>query len=424
MSDIVVPSGSITPNRNEVPQPFAQHLRDALAHLYDTAHLQRHPLLSYLVPSDISEARARAQYLREALLQAIADLRPPAGVSPHDPSYRPYAILRGKYVEGKRSEELQMQLAIGRRQYFREQQRALDSLAILLWDKCLDRGEARADSDSYALEDELQQLGVKSEAFAAEPALQQALRVSKGLALARGVGLSLTVEGAPQVFADEAITQQLLISLVGLLVQQSANCYIEATLSSDGPWVAVNFTGMVPVAEAGAIEVSLLTPKRLAAHLGGQLSVGGEPSKPRICLRLPSARENVVAIIDDNPKTLHLFQRYLEPYRYHPVLIQKSEIALSEIRALQPDAVVLDIMMRDVDGWQVLQGLRTDPATRHIPVLVCSVLNDSELAYSLGAVGYLRKPVSQAQLVRALDQACRAQGAERGRPSTPSPTSG
>ena len=51
--------------------------------------------------------------------------------------------------------------------------------------------------------------------------------------------------------------------------------------------------------------------------------------------------------------------------------------------------------MPNVDGWQVLRGLARDPATARIPVVICSVLKEPELAFSLGARAYLKKPVDR-----------------------------
>jgi CheY-like chemotaxis protein len=59
-------------------------------------------------------------------------------------------------------------------------------------------------------------------------------------------------------------------------------------------------------------------------------------------------------------------------------------------------------MMPTQDGWEILQALKNDPATQHVPVIICSVLDDPELARSLGAVAYLHKPVTQADLLSVL----------------------
>lgn len=69
-----------------------------------------------------------------------------------------------------------------------------------------------------------------------------------------------------------------------------------------------------------------------------------------------------------------------------------------------PDVILLDVMMPHQDGWQVLQRLQAQVGTQHIPVIVCSVFDDPELARSLGAVDFLPKPVSRLQLLRALSR--------------------
>jgi len=62
-------------------------------------------------------------------------------------------------------------------------------------------------------------------------------------------------------------------------------------------------------------------------------------------------------------------------------------------------AVILDVMMPGLDGWEVLQTLRKTPRTSRIPVVVCSVFNDPQLALSLGATVFLPKPVSQGDIL-------------------------
>ena len=73
-------------------------------------------------------------------------------------------------------------------------------------------------------------------------------------------------------------------------------------------------------------------------------------------------------------------------------------------REVLPAAITLDIMMPNQDGWEILQALKSDPATRSIPVIICSVLEDPELAHSLGAAAYLQKPISQAALLDVLGE--------------------
>jgi CheY-like chemotaxis protein len=59
-------------------------------------------------------------------------------------------------------------------------------------------------------------------------------------------------------------------------------------------------------------------------------------------------------------------------------------------------------MMPNIDGWEVLQTLQLDPETKHIPVIICSAWGEPELARSLGAVAFLKKPVIQKDLLDVL----------------------
>jgi CheY-like chemotaxis protein len=64
---------------------------------------------------------------------------------------------------------------------------------------------------------------------------------------------------------------------------------------------------------------------------------------------------------------------------------------------------VLDVMMPEVDGWKVLAQLRQHPATADLPILVCTILPQEEIALDMGASGFHSKPVTRQQFLAALD---------------------
>jgi len=64
----------------------------------------------------------------------------------------------------------------------------------------------------------------------------------------------------------------------------------------------------------------------------------------------------------------------------------------------------VDVMMPGVDGWELLGRLRQHPLTGHIPIVVCTVLTQEELALSLGASDFLPKPVARQAFLEALDR--------------------
>jgi CheY-like chemotaxis protein len=66
--------------------------------------------------------------------------------------------------------------------------------------------------------------------------------------------------------------------------------------------------------------------------------------------------------------------------------------------------IILDVMMPDIDGWEILGRLRSHPSTSAIPVVVCTILAQEELALSLGASGFLLKPITRQALLEELDR--------------------
>jgi CheY-like chemotaxis protein len=112
-----------------------------------------------------------------------------------------------------------------------------------------------------------------------------------------------------------------------------------------------------------------------------------------------------VLVVDDNPDIVHLYQRYLVGTPYHLVHLAKGQDLFTQIGPIQPDIIVLDIMLPDVDGWDLLTSLSENHETRHIPVIVCSVVSEPDLALALGAWACISKPVQRIDFIRALDQA-------------------
>jgi CheY-like chemotaxis protein len=110
----------------------------------------------------------------------------------------------------------------------------------------------------------------------------------------------------------------------------------------------------------------------------------------------------VVLAIDDDKQVISLYERYLTSYGYKVISLTDPSQAVAVARQIKPFAITLDIMMPRIDGWSVLEALKHDPETRSIPVVICSILETQEKGFSLGAVGYLTKPILEDDLVKAL----------------------
>jgi len=115
-------------------------------------------------------------------------------------------------------------------------------------------------------------------------------------------------------------------------------------------------------------------------------------------------QSNMVLIIEDDRQVIKLYERYLGEHGFQVTALMDPMRAVEVARELSPFAITLDIMMPRKDGWQVLKELKDDPETRSIPVVICSIIEDQEKGFSLGAVDYLAKPILEEDLIKALNR--------------------
>ncbi|MBC7162672.1 MAG: response regulator [Immundisolibacter sp.] len=111
---------------------------------------------------------------------------------------------------------------------------------------------------------------------------------------------------------------------------------------------------------------------------------------------------DLVLVIDDDPGMLELMGRLLNREGYRVVTASTGDEGLDIVKRLRPQAVILDVLMPRTDGWSVLSSLKADEQTRAIPVIVLTMLDDSEMAFALGAADFMTKPVDRQQLAASL----------------------
>jgi len=114
--------------------------------------------------------------------------------------------------------------------------------------------------------------------------------------------------------------------------------------------------------------------------------------------------KKIILAIDDDPQVISLYERYLNPQGYHVVALTDPTKAREKILEIKPFAVTLDIMMPNTDGWTVLTSLKSDPETRHYPVIICSIMEQSDKGFNLGASDYLVKPILEEDIVDAINK--------------------
>jgi PAS domain S-box-containing protein len=109
-------------------------------------------------------------------------------------------------------------------------------------------------------------------------------------------------------------------------------------------------------------------------------------------------------IIEDSPAAAGQLTRYLSELGVETVIHPRGEGAVDEALKVHPDVVILDILLPDPSGWDVLAQLKAEPHMQDIPVLIVSVVDERSRGLALGASEYLVKPISRQQLQRALSQ--------------------
>jgi PAS domain S-box-containing protein len=162
--------------------------------------------------------------------------------------------------------------------------------------------------------------------------------------------------------------------------------------------VGSTFTVTIPMQYVTAAPAPTITPR---AELPSAPATAGPDEGP------------LVLAIDDDPNVIILLQENLSEEGYRVVGANDGQEGLRKARALQPHAILLDILMSPKDGWQVLHELKADEATRDIPVVVLSIVENRELGYRLGASDYLMKPFDREAILGALTRLAPVREEER-----------
>ncbi len=389
-------------------------LRSTLNNLYDPRALRASPLIQALGLSDEGDAPAR---LRRLLTQAIQSLRPGDDVPSQAPAQRVYEVLHYRYVQQCSQDEVAEQLGLGVRQLKREQRKALEVLAHRLRDVyglevgpdedpeavSADEGEAPAPAMELSWLDG----SSPGEPVDLQGVLPAVYELVQPLAARYRVQLQVgDLQGVPALAVDAVALRQALLSLLAVAIRRTAGGKLTLSVRRLRWQVAIRIAGAKGqgVAEPAPEDAAnLANARQLAGVCGGSLTLSsGEGLSAE--LTLPAAEQLPVLAIDDNADTLRLLQRYASCTRYRVLGAQNADQAFALAREVSPWAIVLDIMMPRVDGWELLKRLAQHPLTQGVPVIACTILAQEELALSLGVKGFLQKPISRRDFLAALDR--------------------
>lgn len=121
-------------------------------------------------------------------------------------------------------------------------------------------------------------------------------------------------------------------------------------------------------------------------------------------------RTRTVLVVDDDPDIANLVKMQLEEGGYRVSIVGSGPLVIAKAQENQPDLIVLDLILPDADGMDVLCALKGNEATADIPVIVLTIVPDDGTAWNLDIADYLTKPVSAEDLLRSVERALPWQG--------------
>ena len=242
-------------------------------------------------------------------------------------------------------------------------------------------------------------------------------QIGPGLEVIPATSAQEALERVKHVAADILITDMIMPEMTGLqLIEKLQN----------NPAGRPTFTYLITAYDVPGL--------RATARHQNVTEVFTKPVNPqRICQLIvqsmerinqakPAQRERLsqkpftILIADDQPDNLLLLTRYLESEGYNYLKAKDGLEALEKIRSEMPDLVLLDVNMPNKDGFAVLEDIRSDPATRHIPVIILTAARldaiEMQFGLNLGADDYVTKPFDRRELLARIRTKLRARGTE------------
>ncbi len=147
------------------------------------------------------------------------------------------------------------------------------------------------------------------------------------------------------------------------------------------------------------------TDEAVLAHLGRQLDALQLDPSIGLSVRpdAPVPKDAEILVVDDDPSIRDLLKQQLTERGFRVRLASNGTDAMTELRRKAPDLVLLDVMMPGLSGFDVAAMLRSDPDLGRLPIVILSIVEDTERGYRLGVDRFLHKPIDAEALVAVLD---------------------
>jgi len=291
------------------------------------------------------------------------------------------------------------------------------------------------------------QMDLHLQEVAVDESIQIALATVEPLAGTKEIVLDSEPAQGLHLVADPAKLKQMLLNLLSNAIKftprggrvtirtRQVDSWIDIAVSDTGIGIAKSDLGRLftefqqldagPGREQEGTGLGLALTKRFAELHGGHVSVESVPGEgSTFIIKLPAVAKKalevpaavapragtndltrpLVLLVEDSPEAAEILVRHLEAGGFRQSIARSGSEALSMARELQPVAITLDILLPGIDGWEVLTRLKADRATRDIPVLIVSVVDNPALGRALGALDYFVKPVDSGALLSRLKQ--------------------
>jgi PAS domain S-box-containing protein len=289
------------------------------------------------------------------------------------------------------------------------------------------------------------QLELRCEEFRVSDALPEVLSTIRPLAMAKNIEVQQILRSEASVHADRVRFKQILYNLLSNAVKftpKGGKVSIEYSEAGHEVSLSVTDTGIgirpqdqqlifeefrqVEGSSSEAAQqgtgLGLAITRRLVEQQGGKISVQSEPGKgSRFTFTLPAGTAAAVAssypsvrpaaastagkplilVVDDEAPARELISSYLDA-EYRTVFAASGVEALRMAQELHPDAITLDVLMSEANGFETLVALRKTQETANIPIIIVSIVDQKQVGFALGAADYLVKPIRKPLLLEAI----------------------
>jgi signal transduction histidine kinase/CheY-like chemotaxis protein len=149
---------------------------------------------------------------------------------------------------------------------------------------------------------------------------------------------------------------------------------------------------------------TMVIPRDVVPHSLDVERTDGEGSVVSSNTEQSLARRGTVLTIDDDPAVLELLERSLTKEGYRVVSAKSGAEGLRLAAEIRPSAITLDVVMPEMDGWQVLRSLKAHPALSTTPVVIVTITDDMARGFALGAADFLVKPIDRTRLLGVVER--------------------